>query len=253
MTEKRQTRQAASETAADHPEPLSLDEARARLVEAAMMHVPFDGWSDASFRAASRDAGLVRAVADAACPRGPVDLALAFHEAGDREMLDRLAAEDLSGLRFRDKIAAAIRFRIEAAGDREVVRRASSLFALPQYSADGARALWGTADRIWTALGDTSDDLNWYTKRATLSGVYASTVLYWLGDDSEGHAATWAFLDRRIADVMEIEKLKAQVNDNPVLKRVFAGPLWLAGRIKAPGRTGDARLPGYLRQRSRPA
>jgi ubiquinone biosynthesis protein COQ9 len=54
------------------------------------------------------------------------------------------------------------------------------------HAADGAKAIWGTADRIWTALGDTSDDLNWYTKRATLSAVYGSTVLYWLGDDSPG-------------------------------------------------------------------
>lgn len=232
------------------PEALSLHEARTRLIDAALLHVPFDGWSEATFRAAARDAGVSRAVADAACPRGAVDLALAFHEAGDQEMQRRLKAEDLSSLRFRDKVAAAVRFRIEAAADREVVRRASSLFALPQYSADGARALWGTADKIWIALGDRSDDVNWYTKRATLSGVYASTVLYWLGDDSEGHAATWAFLDRRIEDVMQIERMKAQVNDNPVLKRVFAGPLWLASQIKAPRKMTEPRLPGYLGTRS---
>jgi ubiquinone biosynthesis protein COQ9 len=225
---------------------MTLDEARDAMLDAALMHVPFDGWSEATFRAAARDADIPRAVADAACPRGAVDLALAFHEAGDREMLRRLNAEDLSTLRFRDKIATAVRFRIEAAQDREVVRRASSLFALPNYSADGARALWGTADKIWTALGDRSDDINWYTKRATLSGVYAATVLYWLGDESEGHAATWAFLDRRIGDVMQIEKARAQVRDNPVLKRVFAGPLWLAGQVKPPGPRTGPRLPGYL-------
>jgi ubiquinone biosynthesis protein COQ9 len=226
--------------------PLSLEEARRRLTDAAMMHVPFDGWSEATFRAAIRDAGISRAVADAACPRGAVDLALAFHEAGDREMARRLRAEDLSALRFRDKIATAVRYRLEAAEDKEVVRRASSLFALPQYAADGARALWGTADRIWDTLGDSSDDLNWYTKRATLSGVYASTVLYWLGDESEGDAATWEFLDRRIADVMQVEKLKAQVQDNPVLKRVLAGPLWLAGQVRPPARPAEANLPGHL-------
>jgi len=231
---------------AETREPLSLAEARRRLMEAAMMHVPFDGWSEATFRAAIRDAGLSRALADAACPRGAVDLALAFHAAGDREMIRRLRSEDLSALRFRDKIATAVRYRLDAAEDKEVVRRASSLFALPQYAADGARLIWGTADRIWDTLGDSSDDLNWYTKRATLSGVYASTVLYWLGDESEGNAATWEFLDRRIADVMQVEKLKAQVQDNPVLKRVFAGPLWLAGRIRPPARAPEVNLPGHL-------
>ena len=225
---------------------LSIDEARRRLVEAAMMHVPFDGWSDATLRAARRDAGIPRALAEAACPRGPVDLALAFHEQGDREMLRRLRSENLASLRFRDKIAAAIRFRIEAAEDREVVRRASSLFALPQYTADGARALWTTADRIWTALGDSSDDINWYTKRTTLSGVYASTVLYWLGDETEGSAATWEFLDRRIDDVMQVEKVKGRIEGNPVLRRLFAGPIWLAGRVRAPARGHEIDLPGRL-------
>ncbi len=225
---------------------MSIEEARRRLVEAAMMHVPFDGWSDATLRAARRDASIPRALAEAACPRGPVDLALAFHEEGDRAMLRRLRTENLAGLRFRDKIATAVRFRIEAAEDKEVVRRASSLFALPQYAGDGARALWGTADRIWTALGDTSADINWYSKRATLSGVYASTVLYWMGDESEGGQATWDFLDRRIDDVMQFEKVKGRIEGNPVLRRVFAGPLWLAGRVRAPARGPEMDLPGRL-------
>ncbi len=106
------------------------------------------------------------------------------------------------------------------------------------------KLIWGTADAIWTALGDTSDDVNWYTKRATLSGVYSATVLYWLGDSSEGHTATWAFLDRRIENVMQIEKLKAQVNANPVLSRVMAGPNWLLSHIKAPQRLPRTGLPG---------
>ena len=71
---------------------------------------------------------------------------------------------------------------------------------LPHMAPEGARLIWGTADRIWTALGDTSDDVNWYTKRATLSGVYAAVVLYWLGDDSTDGQATRAFIDRRISD-----------------------------------------------------
>ncbi len=94
-------------------------------------------------------------------------------------------------MRYRDRVAPAVRFRLEAVdATRKRCGAGTTLFALPQHAADGARAIWGTADAIWTALGDTSRDVNWYTKRATLSGVYASTVLYWLGDDSIGHQAT---------------------------------------------------------------
>ena len=93
------------------------------------------------------------------------------------------------------------------------------------------------------ALGDTSDDLNWYSKRAILSGVYGSTVLYWLGDASEGHAATWAFLDRRIEDVMRFEKFKSGVKDNPALKPLTGLAETLFGGIRAPG-AARTDLPG---------
>ena len=159
-------------------------------------------------------------------------------------MLARLASADMSDLKFRDKIALAVRLRLEAIEDKEAVRRGATLFALPHHAADGAKAVWDTCDKIWTALGDTSDDVNWYTKRATLSGVYSSTVLYWLGDDSVDHQATWAFLDRRIENVMQFEKFKAQVNSNPALKRLLAGPLWALGKVRAPTRMPDVNLPG---------
>jgi ubiquinone biosynthesis protein COQ9 len=216
---------------------------KTRLMQAALPHVPFDGWSEATFRAAARDAGVDEGLARAHCPRGAVDLALAYHRAGDDAMAERLRAADLGSMRFRDRVAAAVRFRLEAA-DREVVRRGATLFALPMYAADGAHAIWGTADRIWTELGDTADDLNWYTKRATLAGVYAATVLYWLGDDSPGNAATWAFLDRRIAGVMQIETLKARLRANPLTRPAMQMQDWIARQVRRPPRMDD--LPGNL-------
>ena len=214
------------------------------LLEAAVMHVPFDGWSQATFDAAIADSGVERTVAQSVCPRGAVDLALHYHAKGDAAMLARLAEADLEQMKYSARVAAAVRFRLEAVEDKEIVRRGTALFALPMYAADGAKAIWGTADAIWTALGDTSEDVNWYTKRATLSGVYSATVLYWLGDTSEDHAETWAFLDRRIDNVMQIEKLKAQVRESPVLSKLMSGPNWLLGQIKAPQRAPGAGLPG---------
>ena len=221
----------------------SYAELKDQLLAAALMHVPFDGWSEQSFRAAASDAEIDMTMARAVCPRGAVDLAILYHHKGDEAMAARMASDDLPE-RYSEKVAAAVRFRIEAIEDKEAVRRGTTLFALPMYAADGAKLVWGTADRIWEALGDTSEDVNWYTKRATLSGVYSATVLYWLGDDSAGHQATWDFLDRRIADVMRIEKLKAQVRDNKALSSLLAGPNWLFSQIKAPSRMADADLPG---------
>lgn len=221
----------------------------ASLLDAALLHVPFDGWSEAAFRAAVTDAGVDPALARALLPRGAVDLALAWHRRGDAAMVSRLEAEDLAALRMRDRIAAAIRFRLEVVEDKEAVRRGATLFALPMHAPDGARAVWGTADLIWTTLGDTSDDMNWYTKRSILSGVYSSTVLYWLGDTSPGDQATWEFLDRRIDGVMQFERVKGALNKSPLFRAAFAGPLWLAGRVRAPARPEAAGMPGRWGQR----
>ncbi|MBS0125575.1 COQ9 family protein [Thetidibacter halocola] len=221
------------------------DAIKDRLLDATLMHVAFDGWSETSFRAAVQDAEVDPVVARALFPRGALDLAIAYHRRGDALMVRRLAETDLSGMRYRDKVAFAIRARIEAADDREAVRRGTTLFALPMHAADGAKLIWGTADAIWTALGDTSRDVNWYTKRATLSGVYSATVLYWLGDDSLDHQATWAFLDRRIDDVMRIEQAKAAARGNRFLSGLMAGPNAILSRIRAPERPED--IPGSTR------
>ncbi|WP_410001052.1 COQ9 family protein [Vannielia litorea] len=221
--------------------------AKAAILDAALPHVAFDGWSDEALTRAAEEAGVSLAEARALFPKGAVDLALAFHARGDAKMQAALAEAELEEMRYSDRIAHAVRLRLEAIeGDREAVRRAASLFALPQNAAAGAGAVWGTADAIWRAMGDTSEDLNWYSKRATLSAVYSATLLYWLGDESAGHEATWAFLDRRIADVMRVEKLKAGLRKNPLTKGLMAGPEWLASRVRAPRSTPPADMPGHV-------
>jgi ubiquinone biosynthesis protein COQ9 len=216
---------------------MDRDLALKQLVEAALPHVV----SNAALTAAITESGVAPGLAHALLPRGGVDLALAYHRLGDDALRATLAATDLTAMRFREKVAHAVRLRLETA-DREAVRRGTALFALPTHASDGARAIWGTSDTIWTALGDTSTDVNWYSKRATLSAVYASTVLYWLGDESEGHAATWEFLDRRIGNVMSFEKAKAAFRENPIGKALLAGPFKVFERIHAPQQAND--LPG---------
>ncbi len=224
-----------------------IDPAKDKLIDAILPHVAFDGWAPTAFNAAVAEVGIDPAHAKTLCPRGAADLAVAYHQRGDAAMVAALKDADLSDMRFRDKVAHAIRLRIRAVDDKEAVRRGTALFALPHMAADGAKLIWGTADAIWTALGDTSRDVNWYTKRVTLSGVYASVVLYWLGDDSLDAQATDAFIDRRIDDVMQFEKIKAQVKANPLLKPV-TGPLArMMSGIAAPAKVPDIDLPGIWR------
>ncbi|WP_445327162.1 COQ9 family protein [Yoonia sp. GPGPB17] len=224
-----------------------IDPTLNRLLDAALPHVAFDGWSPVTFNAAVVDAEIDPAVAKASCPRGVVDLAIAYHLRGDAAMVAALQDADLSAMRFRDKVAHALRLRLQVIDDKEAVRRGTTLFALPHMAGDGAKLIWGTADAIWNALGDTSQDVNWYTKRMTLSGVYSSVVLYWLGDDSVDIQATDAFIDRRIDNVMQFEKFKAQAKANPLLRPLTGTLERMMAGIKAPGAVADPNLPGVWR------
>ena len=213
-----------------------LNEAQIALIQAALPHVVFDGWSQESLREAASDAGIDVAEAKRAFPRGGVDMALGFHRLADQRLKAELAASDLSSMRIRDRVTHCVRRRIElVARDREAVRRGATLLALPMHAPEGARAMWQTADIIWNACGDTATDYNWYTKRAILSGVYSSTVLFWLGDTDPDFHPTWAFLDRRIEGVMQFEKTKSRLQNNPVARAAFAIPGSLLGMIRAPG------------------
>lgn len=221
--------------------PHPIDPTREALLKAILPHVPFDGWSDAAFRAAAREAEVTLEEARASAPRGGLDLAVEWHREGDRRMVRAIRALP-RGRRMRDRVADAVKARVDAVEDREALRRSAALFALPQNAALGARLLWESADAVWTALGDASQDGNWYTKRATLAAVLGSVALYRLGDDSPGLARTREFVDRRIDGVMAFEAWKREAARNPLL-RPLAGPLgWAMGKVRAPVRPPD--LPG---------
>ena len=214
-----------------------IAEARERLLEAALPHVVFDSWGRRTLEAAIADSGVEAGLARIAFPRGGIDMALAFHRRNDRKLAEELAGTDLSVMRIRERVAHCVRRRLGlVAENREAVRRGATLLALPLHAAEGARAIWETADTIWTACGDTAEDYNWYTKRMILGSVYSATLLYWLGDDSPGSERTWAFLDRRIEDVMRFEKAKAQLRSNPIARVAFWGPMQVLSRLKAPGK-----------------
>ncbi|MEO1920167.1 MAG: COQ9 family protein [Paracoccaceae bacterium] len=232
----------SEKTEADH-----IAETREKVLRAALPHVVFDGWSAGTLAAGIADSGTDAGLSALAFPRGAVDLALAFHYDGDCKLADAMAAADTSDMRYSEKIAKGIRLRLELVDrHREEVRKGSALFALPMFAGDGAKAIWHTADTIWNALGDTSTDVNWYTKRVTLSAVYSSAVLFWLGDESGGED-TDAFIDRRIDNVMQFEKFKATIRGNSLVKAFMTGPGKILDKVTSPGEAPEG-FPGSIRK-----
>lgn len=185
---------------------------RDRLAEAVASEAAFSGWSTVALRAAAQQAGA-GPDAERLFPGGPVDVLAYLSGRADQRTVAALEQAGVEGIKIRARIKLAVRTRIEnTVGGKESVRRGLALLALPFNGPLGLKLLYRTVDAIWYAAGDTSTDFNFYTKRATLAGVFSSTLLYWLNDRSEGNQATWDFLDRRIDDVMRFEKWKAEVS-----------------------------------------
>jgi ubiquinone biosynthesis protein COQ9 len=192
----------------------SREDQRDRLLEAALVHVPFEGWSRRSLFAGARDLGIEPGVARRLFPRAGDDLLAQLERWADRQMLAEIDPDVLAAMRVRERIATLVRARLEALGPhREAMRRALAARLLPSNAMAGCASLWRTVDLMWSVAGDKAEDYNYYSKRSLLAAVWTSTFLFWLEDRSEGFRDTWGFLDRRIGDVMQIGALGARVGD----------------------------------------
>ncbi|HEX2939690.1 MAG TPA: COQ9 family protein [Rhodopila sp.] len=179
---------------------------RDAAVEAMLPNVPFDGWTKRALRAG----GVAAEDADFLFPRGAVEMIEVFCDLADRRMEE--AAENLAETRLSRRVRAVIALRLQQnRPHKEAIRRALAVLALPRNSRVAASSMARTVDAIWRAAGDQSADISWYTKRAILAGVYSATLLYWLRDFSEEDAATLAFLDRRLAGIGRIGRVRSQV------------------------------------------
>jgi ubiquinone biosynthesis protein COQ9 len=186
---------------------------RDRLLLAILPHVTFDGWTDAAFRAGTADCGLETIAFRRFFPGGAGEIIAHFSHWADRQMVAAFGDQETDDLRLRERVTLAVRLRLEAlVPHREAVRRTLSVLALPTNAVLAMRSLYGTVDSVWYEVGDRSADFNFYSKRALLAAVVSSTTLYWLDDETEGCGASWAFLDRRIANVMKIPSLTQRVS-----------------------------------------
>lgn len=174
---------------------------------AMLPHVPRLGWSRAALQAGLAATGGNPDAAAWLFPRGPVGMVEAWADLADRGMAEEAATRGIESLRVSQRIRALIALRLERqAPHKEAVRRAVALLALPWNAPAAARATARTVDAMWLAAGDASADLSFYTRRATLAGVYAATLAYWLQDPDPERQATLAFLDRRLAAVARLNR-----------------------------------------------
>ena len=211
------------------PSEMILDELRMALAPLIPANAVFDGWSDKALAMAAAELGVPAPRARLAFPGGATDMIDSWFDAIDRGMATAFPLEKIESMKIRERIGQLVMYRLEVTNPhKEALRRALAILAQPQNLALAGRLGWRAADRMWRIAGDKATDFNHYSKRAILMGVYGSTSLVYLDDNSEDLASTRAFLARRIDDDMKFEKVKAQWRGNrdrlPSLSR-FLGRL----------------------------
>jgi ubiquinone biosynthesis protein COQ9 len=188
-----------------------LERIRLQLALAVGENAVFDGWTEKAVDSAAAQTGIDPAQARLAFPKTKIDMIDAYIAAVDAAVAAEFPPDKIAAMKVRDRIRSQLWFRLETmAPAREAMRSALAILAMPQNAPRGLAIGWRTADAMWRNAGDASSDYNHYTKRITLGAVYASTLVVWLDDQSEGFADTAAFLDRRLGNVMSFEKWKAQ-------------------------------------------
>ncbi len=184
------------------------------LIERALEHAPFDGWGLIALERALEDLGYAALDTLRAFDGDAGEMTRHYVDLYNRKLSDLAAARDIKALRVRERIEALVFLRLELLEPyREAERQVLSFLAEPLQVPLGVRLLWSVADEIWHLAGDTATDWNYYSKRTLLSGVYGSTVLFWLQDSSPDFKETRAFLRRRISEVMEIPKMKTKLKN----------------------------------------
>lgn len=188
---------------------MNKEKAVTDILSHALKLVPFEGWNQPMLNRAAIAAGYKKIDVIRVFPGGAIDAVECFLQHADEMMLESLKNYHFDTMKIRERIATAVRVKLIALEPhREALRKALAVQALPFFCHRALRSLYRTVDTIWYGAGDNSTDFNFYTKRLLLAGVYSSTLIYWLDDKSMGKENTWAFLDRRIENVMKIEKAK---------------------------------------------
>ena len=212
----------------------SLDDLRLELAPALAGAAVWDGWSEAAVRAAAEGSGIDPDAALYAFKDGPMAMIAAWIARVDVEMEAALPPERLATMKIRERIRALVQFRLDAVeANKEALRRALTIMAMPQNVPAALKLGWRSADLMWRLAGDTASDYNHYTKRTILASIYGATLAVFVDDKSEDHAETRAFLGRRLDGVVKFEKVKAQLL-NP--DREHFSPARFLGRLRYPAR-----------------
>ncbi|KAL1887646.1 Ubiquinone biosynthesis protein coq9, mitochondrial [Sporothrix stenoceras] len=202
----------------DHPNELPpqdrFSDAEQAILTAAARHIPTHGFTERTIALGAFDAGYP-AISTNVLPDGVFSL-VRWHLVNQRTVLASRTRQVLGeaplddvALTPADVASRAERIIWERLlGNKDVVGRwqeALAIMAQPSYVPASLRELALLADEIWALAGDKAVDPSWYTKRAAVSAIYASSELFMTSDGSgPDFPATREFLERRFRESQEL-------------------------------------------------
>tara|TARA_A100001015_G_scaffold1647_1_gene2189 strand:- start:186 stop:827 length:642 start_codon:yes stop_codon:yes gene_type:complete len=181
----------------------------------ALKNINFDGWSKKSILTGFNSQNKDEEMYNELFPNGIIDAIIHFADIADRQMLQGHLREDFKDQRIPEKIKNLLMSRFEFLNPyKEAVRKSVAILALPSNSKIAIKSLYNTTDKIWSAVGDQSTDISFYTKRASLAGVYSSTLMSWLGSTDPELQKVDEFIDRRLNNINVIGKITKPFKEN---------------------------------------
>ncbi|KAH9239230.1 hypothetical protein K456DRAFT_1826335 [Colletotrichum gloeosporioides 23] len=191
----------------DHPDQTaSFNTQEKTILSAAYEHVPEHGFSHKALALGAKDAGYLD-ISTSVLLDGPFSL-ICYHLVTRRESLAAKSKEI-----FGQVPEASIDEKVEMItwerllGNEVIVghwQEALAIMAQPTHAPASFKELAKLVDEIWFLSGDTSVDPSWYSKRASMSMIYASAELFMTNDKSAGFRDTRDFLRRRLKEVHEV-------------------------------------------------
>lgn len=189
-----------------------------------LKNVPFDGWTwDALYNSAvdlkmfksdltEKDKSSLRDIYD----NKMVNAIKKFNDYLDDEMKKKFKKTNLVNQKIPVKIKNLIMFRLNSSYEyKDAIRSSIGIMSFPRNSKFALKMLYKTCDDIWRTSNDKSTDFSFYTKRLVLSGVYTSTLFYWLNENNIVKVEN--FLDRRLNDIHRFGKIKSLSSGFPNL------------------------------------
>jgi ubiquinone biosynthesis protein COQ9 len=185
------------------------EDEQAKVLRAALHHVPRLGWSESAMIAGARDVGVSPSIIGA-FSRKEAALVEFFMDDCLERLIDQIESgegEKLKNLILSERLSKLIRMRLEMQVSYvSKWPQALSIQSQPANLPNSLKQRAALVDEIWHAAGDAASDIEWYVKRTLLGGIYSASEIYMITDNSPEFRDTWQFVDKRVKDALDLQK-----------------------------------------------